>query len=79
MTAFADWQAREMRGGCILIAFGVVDGEGLVRKMEWATPRAWRKIGELLAVGSIAAILAAGLRSVPVAAVAVPYPHDLAR
>ena len=36
-----------------------------------------RPITDLLAVGAIGAILLAGIRSVPVAAVVVPYPHDL--
>ena len=36
-----------------------------------------RWIGDLLAVAAIGAILVAGSRSVPVMAVAVPYPHDL--
>jgi poly-gamma-glutamate synthesis protein (capsule biosynthesis protein) len=39
--------------------------------------RSGRLIGDLLAVGAIAAILVAGYRTLPVAAVVVPYPHDL--
>ena len=36
-----------------------------------------RQIADLLAVAEIGAILLAGYRSIPVAAVVVPYPHDL--
>jgi len=36
-----------------------------------------RPVIDLLAVGAIGAILLAGFRSIPVAAVVVPYPHDL--
>jgi poly-gamma-glutamate synthesis protein (capsule biosynthesis protein) len=45
--------------------------------MVWAVQKGRRLIGDLLAVGLIAAILLAGYRSIPVAAVVVPYPHDL--
>ena len=45
--------------------------------MVWAVQKGRRLIGDLLAVGVIAAILLAGYRSIPVAAVVVPYPHDL--
>ena len=38
-----------------------------------------RPICDLLAVGAIGAILVAGFRSIPVTAVVVPYPHELAR
>ena len=37
----------------------------------------WRQIADLLAVAAIGVILLAGYRSIPVAAVVVPYPHDL--
>lgn len=39
--------------------------------------RCWRLIGDLLAVAAIGVLLLAGLRSIPVAAVVVPYPHEL--
>jgi poly-gamma-glutamate synthesis protein (capsule biosynthesis protein) len=39
--------------------------------------KSWRPIIDLFALGAIAAILFAGFRSIPVAAVDVPYPHDL--
>ena len=42
-------------------------------------PRSPRRIGDLVAIGAIGAILVAGFRSIPVTAVAVPYPHDLAQ
>ena len=38
-----------------------------------------RLIADLLALTAIGAILLAGVRSIPVAAVVVPYPHDLAQ
>jgi poly-gamma-glutamate synthesis protein (capsule biosynthesis protein) len=42
------------------------------------SPRRRRRlIGDLLAVGAIGAILLVGFRSIPVAAVVAPYPHDL--
>jgi poly-gamma-glutamate synthesis protein (capsule biosynthesis protein) len=43
----------------------------------WIATRSARKIGDWIAVGAIAAILAAGYRTIPVAAVVVPYPHDV--
>jgi poly-gamma-glutamate synthesis protein (capsule biosynthesis protein) len=49
----------------------------VVRALVWAVQKGRRLIGDLLAVGLIAAILLAGYRSIPVAAVVVPYPHDL--
>jgi poly-gamma-glutamate capsule biosynthesis protein CapA/YwtB (metallophosphatase superfamily) len=67
-------------------------GQGLVRMMGWTTQdsrleliarliaflrKGRRPIVDLLALGAIAAILFAGFRSIPVAAVVVPYPHDL--
>src|ERR1035438_4617164 len=39
--------------------------------------RKGRAISDLLAVCAIGAMLVAGFRSMPVAAVVVPYPHDL--
>lgn len=44
--------------------------------MPWITSR---RIGDWIAVAAIAAILAAGFRTIPVTAVAVPYPHDLGK
>ena len=43
----------------------------------WVTTKSVRRMGDLLAVGAIAAVLLAGYRSIPVAAVVVPFPHDL--
>ena len=45
--------------------------------MVWAAQKGRRLVGDLLAVGLIAAILLAGYHSIPVAAVVVPYPHEL--
>ena len=39
--------------------------------------RRWRLATDLLAVAAIGAVLVAGWRSIPAAAVVVPYPHDL--
>ncbi|HUV68934.1 MAG TPA: CapA family protein [Terracidiphilus sp.] len=47
--------------------------------MAWAALKGTRRIGDLVAVLAIGAILFAGFRTVPVAAVTVPYPHDVAR
>jgi poly-gamma-glutamate capsule biosynthesis protein CapA/YwtB (metallophosphatase superfamily) len=46
--------------------------------MPWLRTRL-HAITDLVAVGAIGCILAAGWRSIPVAAVVVPYPHDLAQ
>jgi poly-gamma-glutamate capsule biosynthesis protein CapA/YwtB (metallophosphatase superfamily) len=49
----------------------------MVRVMTWTTLKGKRRIGDLFAVAAIAAILAAGFQTIPVTAVAVPFPHDL--
>ena len=60
---------------CVCIQFAARNGE----TMDWTALKGGRRIGDLLAVGAIAALLAAGFRSVPVTAVVAPYPHDLAQ
>jgi poly-gamma-glutamate synthesis protein (capsule biosynthesis protein) len=61
-----DWM---MRGSI----FGLRLGERLMSVLG----KRRRPICDLLAVSAIGAILVSGFRSVPVAAVVVPYPHDL--
>jgi poly-gamma-glutamate capsule biosynthesis protein CapA/YwtB (metallophosphatase superfamily) len=79
-----------VRGVCALRAFGGRQGlysdcvcihlqRGTVKRMDWTALKGGRRIGDLLAVGAIAALLAAGFRSVPVTAVVAPYPHDVAQ
>jgi len=66
-----------------------IEGRGQELAMDWTTLDSQlglrgraaaflrRRLGDWVAMGAIAAILAAGYRSIPVAAVVVPYPHDL--
>lgn len=63
-----DWTMRKRRSGLSV-------GERLAAGLREAR----RPLMDLLAVAAVGAILVAGFRWIPVAAVVAPYPHDLAQ
>ena len=67
-----EW-VRTMEG----IMYGNRLGLGMRARVLLLIRRRWRLATDLLAVAAIGAVLVAGWRSIPAAAVVVPYPHDL--
>jgi poly-gamma-glutamate synthesis protein (capsule biosynthesis protein) len=59
------------------IMYGNRLGLGMRARVLLLMRRRWRLATDVLAVAAIGAVLVAGWRSIPAAAVVVPYPHDL--